>query len=590
MTHRWARWVFAGIRVLALAAVLSPAVASAKTGIALVSDWHAYAGNLEDLVRQIAYERARLLAEDPDAELIVDFNGDNAGMSAYTYYLQDHGDLVYDYYRVLARSPRTRIVVGMGNHDAFDFEGPRGNALFYRQTHALQRDLREITADPFFVVNANLHLTEIGRTLVRPYQDVMTSAGKVRFVGFVLDEFFKKCGYSRTEGISLFDGLTPAMEMVDAVFDQAVKDGVNVLVPMVHDYAKQVVHLKRAFDRRNQGLPAARRIRIPWALAAHDHIQTVNFGDGVLDAGSNGGMVFTVLENDGAAGYTHAYASTPPGGSLRSGAPWMTDRHLSAAELEFLKRARPRIEPIRKELSRVVGYAPAALGRKETVKRSANASGVLMGEALRLWADEETHRTEGTTRITGPAVAFYNSSSYRYDYDIPEGAPITNEMLFGFYPLEGLPPGDGLIFGSTLLDLYRTARIERMARDSTHTPQLSANLREVGSPESPSLEWWDARRRRWKPVRRTDRFPFAVDGFLAHDGYEIPGWKKLLAEVHWFAHTTPPRQRDIIFRQVPRLLRPTPAGQPEIPTVQDDSCVPQIVEMGLTRFPLPLAM
>jgi hypothetical protein len=532
----------------------------ARIGVMLVSDWHAYYGNLENLLKQIAYERHRFLGENPDGTFVVVFNGDNAGLSAYSHFLQDEGELVYDFYRVLARDPRVRLVVGVGNHDAFDFEGARGNELFYMQTSSLVRDVRPYQGDDFRVTNANLERVPDMEEFISPYRDIETGQGKLRFVGFVLNEFFKKSSYSPTEGRKLFLGLTPMARLVDRVVAEAVRDGVRVLVPMGHDYASHVIEIRKLLERANQRLPPEKRIRIAWALAGHDHIQSIRREEGVLNAGSNGGAVFGVIEADGSLGEARAYRPAPPGRRVPADdGPWNTHEHLSTDEAEFLARHRPAIEAVRQRLETVVGVAPERFVRKELVKKGAAASGVWMADVMALWAWERMPEDFERLGIRG-VVAFWNSSSYRYDFDIEAGESVTEEMQFGVYPLAGRPPRRGIARGSTLLALYASARHERMQKDSTHTPQLSHGFRERNVRGRIELEWLHPVWKRWLPVQPDDRFLFAIDGFLGSNGYDISGWNELLAEVEWFDEVEEPVQRSIMLRLAPKLLLPPPGG------------------------------
>ncbi len=534
MTHLtfWLLILFAGIGV-------SWGRSEAHLLILESSDQHSSYDQIARFVREIYQQRRQFLEKHPKDKVVLVINGDFSGLSEFAI---DDGNFNYEMLTRLAHD--FELVVNIGNHEGFDWDGADGNRLFLAQNSKLVREISRVQEKPFFLTNANLPPGPEGTGLVRPFRDIPLAEGKsVRFVGLVLRDFFKRSNYGVGKTPRIFSGkVLDPVETSLAQLRNAQKDGVATVVLTAHDgYTNLSLDLEEIKKRiARESVPLS---LLPVAFAAHDHLRYQGkVGDTVLlDAGHGYSFHSVILNNEGevvevghTAGSQHALL--PPAFQNRR-------------EEWIFRESRRLVERSQALHRRVLAQLPAPIHEtRRTLQAGRCRLGNALADSLVDWAKGELAKKRPGENYT--VLAFYNSSSYRGETSIPSGS-ITGGTIWRAYPFRSIPRV-ALVRGSDIPQLFRSLRDYRLQTESNplrqYTPQLSSNLVEGEDGElfyklGPIPE----------ALNPDQIYAVAMDGWLANNKYGVPKWNELKDRMEWLEHESV-LQTEVLARHLPKRL------------------------------------
>lgn len=486
---------------------LMVARAHGQTLVVEFSDAHSAYDRLPNFLRTVGESIREFRAQNPQGQAVILVNGDYSGLSAWT---NEDGWLGIKALEHLRRQAPVLFV--LGNHDAFDWsDNKRGNEL-------VQRQLARLHQVGVKVLGANMEFGDSVRQLTEPHFDLRAHGKTLRIAALGLENFFVKSNWVNDPVHPIVNRMLDSDRALAEVWERGARDGVHSLVFFQHDGHREVAERVRRLVTYRKGRAGP---SLPVVFAAHDH-ELARFqvqGTEVVDSRSNFDLSTVTLDRDfkfrNAEFYDQSRQQTVAARAARLDDG--LERFIRTTENLIAKTARQSGEV----LAEMAGFEDYKL----TLKDGRRPLGTALAESLRAWGEEEARRL-GKARL--PVVAMYNSSSYRRDDPVREGA-LTRGDVRGFYPF----PGEVMMFETTLHEaekLFADLRRWRLAQDGKYTPQLSENL---GEGDALTLELRKSNR------AKNPRVLLVLDSWLSRNGYAIESFDAFLKThppIAGFAH------------------------------------------------------
>lgn len=533
---------------LACAFQLGGPAAFSDTYIIQTSDSHSAFDRMALFIKAVSALRVEIMSRDPDAQIILKFNGDFGGASEFT--TLDKGDAGYD--AVAALSADYGIVVVMGNHEGFDEKGAAGNELFLRQNKSLVDRISRVQGKPFRVLAANVVPQSLGKDLFAPYADFKTKEGvPFRVVGMVLEPFFTASTYDRFSYPQLIKSISPVHETLYQQMEQARRDGVHTVIPMIHD---GVGVPARLLENLSPEWLAQNQLNIPLMFAGHDHrvVREKIRNTWLVDSGSGFSFTLTVLDKSLKVVGEPKYFGERAQRDLA-----VRPSHFTLGEARALVAIEESMRDVDQINGVVIGHSRGFRSTKHQLKKGRDPLGDSVSNSLADWArvtfgqkSDDLLADHGLKRsdILG-FFGFYNSSSYRREKPIPEG-PLTRYVPISIYPMPGT--GDMLIVtGAQVEALYKAFRTH-LHNMEKYSPQISSNLK---ADEDFSLQTV-SENGEWLPLKKDGRYVLAMDHWMATNGYDVPGWRDIINTPDTVRIPTQTDIRDVLLQFLPSHLGP----------------------------------
>lgn len=485
------------LRFLFVLALFLAQVASANIRIYRSSDIHSDYDKTEGYVKTTAALTQEFLAQDPKGTVVHLVNGDIAGMGDWTYH--DRGGTTYKIFGDLAKDHR--LIVNLGNHEAFDYRGQAGNDLFKKQVRDLIRIAKKTEKNANFkITTANLDLTWIGKRLFKPYEDLTSNTGaKLRVVGLVLDDFYKYSAYDPNAKYQAFRNVTSMLDVAKEQILQSRADGIDAVILMFHEEYQLVTQLTAQILEWKKSQPDLANLKIPVVVAAHDHLmKIVPVGETtVIDSGSN--FQFSMIDLDDNLNLKEVRQF-----DTKDQAAFMNFSVLTKNEKKAIERAKKEKHLVLTDLAKIIlGKTEGFSDTRVELKQGRRALGTKMAETLRDWAIQEL---SDQNILVKDVVAFWNSGTYRMNKAIPKGH-ITKLTTFQIYP-SPFPSYIYVMKGAQVQRIFEALRRYGSSKNE-FTPQTSANLTESETHQLPMLE-------------TGSDYALALDSWLGVNGFELP--------------------------------------------------------------------
>lgn len=476
------------VLTLTLGLTLLRVEAFAEVLIIESSDQHSAYEKLPAFLDQLHAVVADFKGKHPTGKVVLLINGDFSGASIWS--VADRGWLGYQVLKQLNQD--MQVVFVPGNHDGLDWgKGGRGNDLLLKQ----MKFLREAGIP---VLGTNIVPGAGAQGLFSNHFDLLSSTQrgeqKIRIAGFTLESLKQQSGYDPSAKTQPIESLSDSVNGVLKLIQQARKDHVSKVVLAFHESTAGVQEiLKRviASDPTAKGFVSA-------TFAAHDHIPWVGVSSEVplFNGGGDFDYAQVQLSDEGRIRDSKLSHPIPRAEGSETSLAKTVDRFVKARQEQ---EKVPWVE--------IPGYAET---RADFVQRR-TPLGTHLADALTDWA-----RQESGSEL--PVVGLYNSTAYRGNTALPEGA-MSRGDLKKIYPFFNFAKSVG-VSGRELQESYNELKSYGREKLKAFTPQLSSNLRESADGKLEILQ----KNGSWKALKENQVYNVAMDAWLSENGFKLPHW------------------------------------------------------------------
>ena len=417
-----------------------------------------------------------------------------------------------------------------GNHDAFDWVNKPGDIkLFVEQMQTIQSWGVKILGGNY------IDKTPLMDSLLSFSYPLKTVDTTPHVVGLTLDRLFKQSNLYEEEARKLFGGVEGYQKALDRILPELSRQGVVSVILGIHENNRRVSNLFKERDfEKSFG------IRIPLAMAAHDHLVATYYQQGkdggrtmISDAGSYGSFsVIDVLKNgEVSEALTHVAISSKTFMSVINKDIFhigqVVRNKVTEADIEdsWLKEYYEKIQSYllssRSQLYRTLVILENDVNEtKFHLQRGRSHLGDMVAEAMARW---------GRSVIPIPGkkqkqsvIAMYNSSSYRLEEPLLKG-PLTELNIREIYPYN-LSATLYRMRGEDIERLYFSLREDYIQRknENSYSPQINPGFREFnGRLQVKTKEGW-------MDMKRSKKYYLALDPWLSLHrfgrSYKIKEW------------------------------------------------------------------
>ena len=486
-------------------------------------------------------------AKHPKGEVVIYIIGDFTSPNVY---VNDQGWFSIEVMK-LFRDRGYTVLFTPGNHDAFDWVNKPGDIrLFVDQMEEIKRWGVKILAENF-----------VGRTLVMdslltPSYRLQTVDPVTHIVGLTLDRLMKHSNLYEEEARSLFEGIENYQQTLNRVLPGMRRDGVEAVILGVHENNRRVANIVKERD-----FEKAFGIRIPLAMAAHDHLIATyrERGTMISDAGSYGSFSVIDILKDGkvSEAILHIAISSEAllavinkdvfyFGEVRKN--WVTTTDIENSWVnEYYQRIESHLSSARERLGRVLVTLENDINEtKFDLQHGKSRLGSMVAESMVWWGRRVI---PGKKRLI---IAMYNSSSYRMEDPIPRG-PVTELTIRQIYPYSDMEAAIGKVTGEEAERLYFSMREDYIAKSGNkdrYSPQINSDFREYNGRLQVNTQ------RGWRNIGKNKKYHIILDPWLAAhyfgQGYKVKEWLEILEGREPLAAKS---MTEILVKFLPLVLR-----------------------------------
>lgn len=497
----------------------------------LLSDIHNNYARMITSIRAMSVIAQAVEQDYPGIRIVLSLNGDTGGLSNFTDFLLEEDGIESDYGSTMLESLALLghyywIAKTLGNHEQFDWArepGNLGHTLFLDQQREFMYDLWEIGKQrDFHILGANVVPGETALGLFGSYMDVPLNNGdKVRYIGLVLNNFFRRSNYVRDSPIEVIRDIRPMSKVAIEQLLKAEADNVTRLVFQVHDRNEEAIDVHEGMLEFSSSSEEPRLgVKYPVWFAGHDHEYEVQVSNGAtfLQCGSEGDFCTVLLDDK------HNVVKHKRFGRAQQQKLLETPVRLRPYEQLAVSLLEKRLSQLKEAFDvqeQVLGHTTVRFPNKAELKKQPLDFGTETANILAGYGD-----TRDKTRRFVANVAMINSSSIRWD-DPPIGDVRRRDMR-RIYPFLGRV---GVFYrtGAQIQKMFRALREYRQLTENYYTPQLCSQLKEAVGPGHRLMILIDGQ---WVPIESVSgQIRLTLDPWLSEDGYELRGeWEGIRQE------------------------------------------------------------